>query len=57
VTVGGSDDSDETVLSPEVSPSPNIFLEKYFPNDDFEPVDEAFVTTEATEGRRGSSGK
>jgi len=27
------------------------------PIDDFDPVEEAFVTTEATDGRRGSSGK
>ena len=52
----GNDDSDETGLSP-VSPPPNSFPKNDLLIDDFEFVLDAFVTTDATDGLRVSSGK
>lgn len=69
LVLAGREDSDEPGLGPGAEPepepkpaggdslSPKNFLRRVRPMEDLEPVDEALVTTEATEGRRGSSGK
>lgn len=54
---GGNEDSEEPGLSVALSPSPNIFFMNDLPIEDFEPVDEALVTTDATDGLRSSAGK
>jgi hypothetical protein len=56
VALGGNDDSEEAGLS-LLSPSPKNFFIICLPIEDFEPVDEALVITEATDGRRSSDGK